>query len=175
LLQSNSFSFLFCQVKKSTSNRSIEENQVAIRVNLTTFLPYLIFFFCSIDPYQFDTETHITGSFNLPPESNKKKNMQQSYHTWRPQKPSINHRSRLTPVHRSASIAAPSIEDYKMRSRRPLTNLEISSKIKNNQDLYYPSKTPSSYKSSIYINHTDNKLREKPDPNLYLDPQTGIV
>jgi hypothetical protein len=101
--------------------------------------------------------------------------MQQSYHTWRPQKPSITHRSRLTPVHRSASIAAPSIEDYKMRSRRPLTNFEISSKIKNNQDLYYPSKTPSSYKSSIYINHTDNKLKETPDPNLYLDPQTGIV
>jgi hypothetical protein len=95
--------------------------------------------------------------------------MHRSFHTWRPQKNSTSHRSRLTPIHRSVSITTPSIEDYKIRSLRPIPNPEISSKIKNNP------RPLSSYKSSIYINHTNNKSQEKLDRNLYLDPQTGTV
>jgi hypothetical protein len=94
--------------------------------------------------------------------------MHRSYHIWKPQKSTISHRSRLTPIYRSTTIANPSIEDYKIKSFHPLNTPQISSKIKTN----YRQIQPPTYRSSIYINepHT-NKINE----NLYLDSQTGII
>jgi hypothetical protein len=159
LYNQNSFSFLFSS-KKFDKQSIYRRKPTGHSSKSSHFLTY-----------SSHTETPRTGSFNLPSESYKKNNMYRTSHTWKPQKTtSTSHRSRLTPVHRSASVTAPSIEDYKIRSRRPLASPEISSRIKNNQ-----SKSPSSYKSSLYINHTNNKSPEKLDRSLYLDPQTGIV
>ncbi len=99
--------------------------------------------------------------------------MPSSYRTRKPQKTSISHRSRLLPIHRNTTIESPSIEDYKMKSRRPLIKSQISSKININ----HRQTIPPTYRSSIYINqiHTNKGLQDKIDQNLYLDPQTGIV
>jgi hypothetical protein len=100
--------------------------------------------------------------------------MHRSSHTWKPQKSSSSHRSRITPTHRSSSVATPpSIEDFKIKSLRPLIIPQISSKIntKHRQII------PPTYRSSIYINqaHTNKELYDKIDENLYLDRQTGII
>lgn len=92
-----------------------------------------------------------------------------SHHTWRPEKSSSSHRSRLTPIYRSISNLNAPIEDYKIKSYRPLT----ISKIKTNHRQIIPA----TYRSSIYIDHAhkNNPLQEIKNRKLYLDPQTGIV
>ena len=119
-----------------------------------------------------NTDTLLTGSFDpVPSTSHKKKNMHRTHHTWKPQKNTspLSHQSRLTPIHRSTSIEPASIGEYRTRSHRSPTVLQISSKMKNNP--------PVRYQSSIFIDqtHTNRKSPERLHSNLYLDPQTGIV
>jgi hypothetical protein len=94
--------------------------------------------------------------------------MHRSSQTWKPQKSSSSHRSRITPTRRSSSI-----EDFKIKSLRPLLTPSISSKINTK----YRQIIPTTYRSSIYINqaHTNKELYDKIDENLYLNRRTGII
>lgn len=162
--------FLLRQAKDT----NIEKNQLVIRVNFNSFFTIFSKHFNHLDSRLSNTDTYLTGSFDpLPTTSSKKKNMHRSSHTWKPQRnnsSSTSHRSRLTPMYRSTSIEPSSIGDYRIRSNRSPTSVQISSKMKNH--------SPTRYQSSLIISqpHTNRKIpSEKLSSNLYLDPQTGIV
>ncbi len=104
--------------------------------------------------------------------------MHHSCHTWRPQRTSSPHRSRLSLFHQGRSIESTDIESYETKSFRPLNVSRIRSRKPSNQGLDQQQIMPTTHRSSLHIDqaHTYKQLPDKtPSNKLYLDPQKGVL
>ncbi|UJR14864.1 hypothetical protein I4U23_001849 [Adineta vaga] len=114
-----------------------------------------------------EIETYVTTH----PFDSLNKKMHRSNQIWKLQRKSSPQRSRFALFHRSVSIGHGDIEKYKPKSHQPLIATEIPSKIDTKQE----DSIPTTHRSSLVINHTQDKTKQDSPAKFFVDSQKGVV
>ncbi|CAF3687443.1 unnamed protein product [Adineta steineri] len=123
-----------------------------------------------------DIGTHMMDtldSFSQSLSNNKK--LQRNHHVWKPQKTSSPHRSCLSISHRGTSFGSFDIENSKIKPHHPLIVSRVQSKINTNQNFDQQKTIPTTHRSSLHINHTQDKTESDLPNKFYFDKQKGVI